>query len=203
MNIYGILLAAGESKRLGRAKQLLDFKGKSLLQISIERFHKIGIKNIQLVLGARFEQIQSHVLVSYPEISILHNTEWETGMASSLKKGLISLSEDCDGVFVSLSDQPLIPIGHFEKMKETFLNSGKLICSFYNHKAGVPVIIPKKYFSELIDQEGKAGARYLIRKFADESIQIPCPEAAFDIDTEQDYQKLLQGIEQSFPKKDP
>ncbi|MEM6801505.1 MAG: nucleotidyltransferase family protein [Bacteroidota bacterium] len=202
MNISAILLAAGESSRLGRAKQLLDLKGKSLLEISIERLLETGIHKIQLVLGARFEQISAHVLETFPEINILYNAHWETGMAGSLKIGLQNLREDCEGAFVSLSDQPLIPKTHFLEMKEAFLHSGKLISSFYNHKAGVPVIIPAKYFSELANHKGEVGARYLIRKYADESIRIPCPMAAFDIDTEEDYQKLLTSFENKDPYQD-
>lgn len=192
MKISAIVLAAGSSSRLGRAKQLLIFKGKSLIQNCIENLFEIGIKKPIIVLGARFEKINAHLNQHFPEIHICKNPVWEKGMAGSLQTGLSALAAEYDAVLICLSDQPLIPSSHFTSMMDAFQQSHKMIVSSYNEDVGVPAIIPKKYFEEIMNLSGKKGAKYLLRKYKEEALSITCPEAAYDVDTEEDYRRIVE-----------
>lgn len=192
MKISAIVLAAGSSSRLGRAKQLLLFKGKSLIQKCIENLFEIGINKPVVVLGARFEEINTHLLRHFPEIQIRKNTAWEKGMAGSLQTGLSGLTAEYDAILICLSDQPLIPSAHYINMMDSFRKSRKMIVSSYNDDLGVPAIIPKKYFKEIMNLSGAKGAKYLLRKYKDEALYIPCPEAAYDVDTEEDYRRIVE-----------
>ena len=193
MKISAIILAAGSSSRLGRAKQLLKYKNKSFIQQLIEKLEKTGISNPIIVLGARFEKISQHIDELSLSTQIVENRNWENGMSGSLIKGLESLEKDVDAALICLSDQPLIPLSHYQQLLATFRRTPKLISSYYQDSVGVPALIPKRYFSEILQLEGKGGAKFILRKYQKESILIPCQEAGWDVDTEEDYRRIVDA----------
>lgn len=192
MEISAILLAAGNSSRLGRAKQLLQFKGKSLIRRILAHVIDAGIPDPIIVLGARFQEINLHILKHYPLLRIIENTSWQQGMASSLQKGLSLVPSSSDAVLICLSDQPLIPASHYAQMIQSFKQNNKMVVSAYKEGIGVPAVIPLKYLEELNALSGEKGAKYVLRKYKDQAIHLPCPEAAYDIDTEEDYRRMVE-----------
>lgn len=194
MEISSIILAAGNSSRLGRAKQLLILQGKSLILRCISTLSEIGISAPIIVLGARFEKIKTHIVDQYPDLPIIENPNWEQGMSTSLQKGISLLAPTCKAVLICLSDQPLIPANHLMEMIETFRSTQKMVVSAYNDDIGVPALIPMSYLEELKTLTGKKGAKYLLRKYRKEAIELSCPQAAYDIDTEADYRRIVEMI---------
>jgi len=191
----GIILAAGGSRRLGRAKQLLMYEGQTLLNRIVSTFSALPLQDLCLVYGAR--QLELAAALDDLGVNKVHNPNWETGMSSSLQLGLGALLErnsDLQSVLISLVDQPLITKAHFEEMIRLHQqHPGAIIAAAYDEVWGVPVIFPQAFFEELLSQNGRVGAKKILKKYASQVIPFFCPAAAFDIDTEADYQRLLSS----------
>ncbi len=116
-------------------------------------------------------------------------------MSSSIRAGIIAIKEsnpNLDGVIIALADQPLISEAVFNRLIQSYQETGNIIiASTYDGVVGVPALFNNILFSELINIEGDKGAKNLMRKYRDEVLSIEIPEAAIDIDTEDDYEKLL------------
>ena len=187
-----IVLAAGSSSRLGQPKQLLQFEEKSLLRRTIETAQKSDCFPIIVVLGANFEKIKSEI--KGLDCEIVFNTDWQTGMSSSIKIGvekMLELAPEISAVIFSLCDQPFIKSEHFNKLVEKFVETKKpIVASFYNETIGVPALFAKEMFSGLSNLEGDKGAKEIIRKNPESVEKIFLPEAVIDIDTKADFEKL-------------
>ncbi len=185
--IAALVLAAGESKRLGTPKQLIQFEGQTLLNRVIDRVRKAGIDNVFVVLGANATEIQASIA---GPVKIISNESWPEGMGSSLRVGIEHIREekDIEGVLLALSDQPKVSIDHFKKLISGFIRNQWTTCSFYEGKRGVPAVFPKSQFDKLLQATGDLGARKLLRK--DQVIEIECPDCGLDIDTVEDLKEL-------------
>lgn len=192
-NIGLIILAAGKASRMGKPKQLLIYQGTSLISHAV----KIGLnstcKPVLVVLGAYAEQIKPEI--NKLPIKIVENPLWETGMSSSIRVGITAIKEsnpNLDAVIIALADQPLIDVKVFNKLIQSYRETRNIIiASAYDDIVGVPALFDCALFGELMQLEGDKGARVLMRKYRDEVLSIEIPEAAIDIDTEDDYEKLL------------
>lgn len=195
-NLIGIiLLAAGASSRLGKAKQLLEFNNQTLLRRSAETALQIS-GNVVVALGARSE-IMRREIEDLP-VKIAENKDWEAGMGGSVKIGLAKLIEansHLEGVIIMVCDQPFVNTDLLEKLiakyKET--NAPVVVCE-YEDTLGVPAFFSAKLFPELIALEPSHGAKYLIKKYRAETASVFFPEGAFDIDTPDDYERLINKI---------
>lgn len=194
-NVGIIILAAGSSSRLGQAKQLLKFKGKTLLEISLHAASDSLAEHMVLVLGANQDQIQQKVnLSSYDQVI---NKNWENGMASSMQAGLKHLLQkhEINAVILTLSDQPFIEYKTINQLIFNYLSSKKgIITSTYQNTFGVPVLFDQKYFNELLELQSKEGAKTIIYKHLDDVEKVDFPKGAVDIDTYEDYEKLINGL---------
>lgn len=185
-----IVLAAGGSSRMGGdSKQLLEFQGKTLLRRAAETALRSEFLTV-VVLGAKHEVCQKEV-DSLP-LKIAVNKCWKVGMSSSIKKGLSALEEDdLDAVILMLCDQPLVTIGVLMRLRDAFLASGKpIVASRYADTIGVPALFGREMFVELNDLHDDKGAKAIIGKNIHRTELIPVPEAAYDIDTLQDFENL-------------
>ncbi|MGB3756930.1 MAG: nucleotidyltransferase family protein [Rivularia sp. (in: cyanobacteria)] len=193
LNIGLIILAAGKASRMGKPKQLLTYQGTSLISHAV----KIGLnstcKPVLVVLGAYAENIKPEI--NKLPVEIVENPLWQTGMASSIRAGIITIKEsnpNLDGVIIALADQPLISEAVFNRLIQSYQETRNIIiASTYDGVVGVPALFNNILFSELINIEGDKGAKNLMRKYRDEVLSIEIPEAATDIDTPDDYEKLL------------
>ena len=188
-----IILAAGKASRMGKPKQLLTYQGSSLISLAV----KVGLNSIcesvVVVLGAYTEQIKPEI--NKLPVQIIENMDWETGMASSIRAGINLINQsnpNLDAVIIALADQPLISEAVFNQLIEKYQDTNnKIIAAAYDDIVGVPALFDKTFFSELMNIEGDRGAKALMRKYKNEVLTIPIPEAAIDIDTQDDYEKLL------------
>ncbi|MCP2028260.1 molybdenum cofactor cytidylyltransferase [Flavobacterium sp. HSC-32F16] len=189
-----IILAAGSSSRLGRPKQLLEYKESTLLKNTISEALKVHAAFVIVVMGANNEIIGKEL--NPAEIITCFNADWETGMASSIVKGLnelLLLNPDCKECILAVCDQPFVTNLVFENLISEYHKTGKgIIASSYSETLGTPVLFHKKYFDELLDLKGQEGAKKLIRKYAEDVISIPFEKGNIDIDTEEDYNKLFE-----------
>ncbi len=193
-NIGIIILAAGKASRMGKPKQLLTYQGTSLISHAVKIALNSTCKPVLVVLGAYAENIKSEI--NKLPIQIVENPHWETGMSSSIRAGIIAIQKNhpnLDAVIIALADQPLISEAVFDRLIQSYQQTeNRIIASTYDGVVGVPALFNKILFSELINIEGDKGAKALMRKYRDEVLTIEIPEAAIDIDTPDDYEKLLR-----------
>jgi molybdenum cofactor cytidylyltransferase len=195
MNKTGmIILAAGNSSRLGRPKQLLPYRGKTLLTHVVAESLAADLQPV-VVTGAHRTEIENS-LQGQP-VAIAYNPDWETGMASGIVAGLrkaLSIEPHLPGLIVAVCDQPYISVELFRSLMEKHAMSGKgLIASVYSEVMGTPVLFDHCYFKELSVLSGDAGAKQLLKRYPDDVATVPFPKGSIDIDTEEDFQTLALG----------
>jgi len=187
-----ILLAAGESSRLGTPKQLLLYKDKYLLQHTLDLLHNLNMQMF-VVVGAFSEQILGKV-DTYNAI-VVQNRDWNKGLASSIRAGLehvLKSNPDTEAVILLLCDQPLLTsnilLNILEKYKDT---SFPIIHSNYGEVSGPPTLFHRSLFPYLMELEGAQGAKKVVDLFPDQVALVDFFYGTSDIDTPDDYQQLL------------
>ncbi|MEP6754327.1 MAG: nucleotidyltransferase family protein [Chthonomonadales bacterium] len=193
IHITGIvILAAGESARMGQPKQLLPYNGRSLLRHATETALDVANSAVVVVLGAFADQIEPEL--AGLSITIAHNADWSTGMGGSLRCGLqelLRIEPGCDRVLFMLCDQPHLSTAHLELLIQS--GNGQLeriVASEYSGDPGVPALCGKSYFSELLALDGSGGAKQLFKAHREHVVTVPFPDGDIDIDTLQDFAKL-------------
>jgi molybdenum cofactor cytidylyltransferase len=185
-----IILAAGSSSRLGKPKQNLIFGGQTLLQRAIETAQDSGSRPTIVVLGANAEVIRP--TIEDKSVHIIHNHDWEEGMASSIRIAISELHKiepNADSVILMLCDQPFASTAILNQLIQSKSKKGIVACG-YNDTAGAPVLFARYYFDELLLLTGHDGAKKLLLKYPDTATIIPFPLGSIDIDTIEDFKKL-------------
>jgi molybdenum cofactor cytidylyltransferase len=187
-----IILAAGNSSRLGKPKQLLPYRGKTLLLHVIAESLAASLQPVVVVTGAYRSEIEDS-LRGQP-VELAYNPDWETGMASGIVAGLrkaLSIEPHLRTLIVAVCDQPYISAALFRSMVEKYFDSKKgLIACRYSEILGPPVLFEQHHFNELLELSGEAGAKQLLKRYPDDVSAVPFPEGDIDIDTEEDFKGL-------------
>jgi CTP:molybdopterin cytidylyltransferase MocA/ADP-ribose pyrophosphatase YjhB (NUDIX family) len=188
-----IVLAGGQSSRLGRPKQLLLVSGQPLLERTLDVTRHLPLEPKVVVTGAYDDEITTRVdLRGFRRV---HNPAFATGQASSLKAGLAALPDDIDGVVVMLGDQPLVPAWLIERLAATFdPNRHAAVRPRYADGPGNPVLLGRSLFPELMQLKGDVGARGVLQRHRNRVADVPVPmiPAPGDVDTMDDYAALLE-----------
>lgn len=192
--LWGLVLAAGSSSRWGQPKQLINYQGEALLEQSIRKSQLICDK-VFVALGA--EQEGSRRICEKMQAEVIFIHDWKEGQGTTLAKSIKALTEKQDfakvqGVCLMNCDQPLIPETHFQKLQEKwFKNPTEIIgTSWLGVEMASPVICPTGISAELLKLSGPQGAKSLFLRKTFQT--VVCPEAQIDLDTAEDYKKLLQ-----------
>ncbi|MDF2157960.1 nucleotidyltransferase family protein [Algoriphagus sp. CAU 1675] len=186
-----IILAAGSSSRLGQPKQLIQFKGKCLLQNAIEAAQRSKSDHLVVVLGFNPELIKTGF--DSGTVPYVVNNNWSNGMASSIQTGLNFLLSkgELDQVVLMLCDQPHVTSSLIDQLIEKKEESKKgIIASYYSGTLGVPALFEKKYFPKLFELEGAEGARKIIAQNPEDLAPIQFSLGEIDVDTAEDLEKL-------------
>ena len=187
-----ILLAAGSSSRLGRAKQLIEFQGKTLIKKAIDEAQNSQADYLVVVLGSNPELIQTGFDTS--STSYIINADWQNGMSSSMQAGLRFLmeKEDVDQVVLILCDQPFVDASLLDQLITGKETSGKgIVAAAYSNTLGVPALFDRRYFEELLQLTGSEGAKKVIFNHQAEVQALDFPLGAVDLDTEEDVNQFL------------
>lgn len=192
-----VILAAGTSSRMGSPKQLLPYKGKTLLRHTVDTALETGCQSVFVVLGADFELLRKEV--KDKPVIVVENTGWQEGMASSIRCGLKNIMNTIlrpDSVIFMVCDQPYVTssllLNLIEKKQETGM---PIVASSYEDKSdgnriGTPALFHKSIFPALMELKGDKGARKLISDNPEKVAIVPFPEGITDIDTTLDYELL-------------
>lgn len=193
-NCAVIILAAGKSSRLGSPKQLLVFQDQYLLQHGIDEAISSNASPVITVLGANHELIRSKI--DHAGSIIVENTDWETGIASSIKTGLneiLSNHPKTDGIMLMVCDQPFADHKIINQLLKAQDKTKKgIICCSYDGTIGTPALFHKSFFDELFTLEGDTGAKKLMLKHKDDLFSVSFSDGSIDIDTPEDYKNLAK-----------
>jgi molybdenum cofactor cytidylyltransferase len=191
-----VILAAGESARMGEPKQLLAYRGKTLLHHAIDTALSLPGAPVVVVLGAHAAQIRAQL--DEPRVLAAENPEWRDGMGGSLRAGLSALLAAHPGISAAiflLCDQPLVSTTTLSNLVATQERTGHaIVASEYDGALGVPALFGRELFPELLALHGADGARQIIGTHRDQTIGVPFDDGAIDIDTPADYDRLRNSL---------
>jgi molybdenum cofactor cytidylyltransferase len=192
---WALVLAAGESKRMGFPKMLLTFNGKTMLENVISNIESSYINNIMVVLGAEQKAIQE--VVSKTSAKSCYNVNYKDGMLSSVKCGIRNVPSDSEAVLVFQGDQPLIESDIINDLINAYRSSNKgIVIPVYQKKRGHPLLICNKYITEIEKLDAHDGLRSLAFQFSDDVLEIETtsPGILRDFDTYEEYKKEINQI---------
>jgi molybdenum cofactor cytidylyltransferase len=189
--VAGIILAAGASQRLGRPKQLLEWRGEPLVRHVVKTAAEAGLRPLKIVTGACAHDIEA-VLQDLPG-QCVYNAGWETGQATSVVAGVESLSSECGAAIFLLADQPQIPATLLRSLVARHAQTlAPLVAPMVDGRRANPVLFDRRTFGELRKLEGDSGGRPLFARYQAEWLTWHDADILLDVDTEGDYQRLLE-----------
>ncbi|HJT74794.1 MAG TPA: nucleotidyltransferase family protein [Chitinophaga sp.] len=194
-NVGILILGAGNSSRLGQPKQLLEFQGKPLICRMVDEASGTASGPVMIVAGASAVEVKCK-LQGTPALIVM-NDNWVEGMGSSIATGIKALMEqfpDLEGVIIMVCDQPYVTSVLLRQLIEQHIITRKgIIASTYDNTAGTPVLFHNRYFRALSGLTGQQGAKKILQQSTDDLALVPFPLGVLDIDTAEDYQRLLTG----------
>jgi molybdenum cofactor cytidylyltransferase len=199
-SVAGIVLAAGESTRMGRPKQLLPAGGGTLLERILDEALRSDLDEVILVLGHLFEDIRAVLgqVLEHPKLKVVENRQYKQGISSSIIAGLSEVEESHDHVMILLADMPHIDANLIDLLVRRYIDSRLPLGAIkLKTKRTHPVIFSRKLFHELHNLKGDVGARDLFKKYADQVCLVE-PEGFYDdrdIDTLEDHTKYRKTFE--------
>ncbi len=205
--ICAIVLAAGQSKRMGVQKLLLPFGGKTVIAHIVEQLTASSVDEVHVVVGCHGKQV-SEGLSGRP-VSIVNNSSYKSGMLSSVRCGLRAVSQQCRAVLVALGDQPSVTTKLIDQMLQKYDSTEKqILVPLYNGKRGHPVIFSAAYCDEILTHYDSVGLRGLLYAHEEDIFELPVETSGVlsDMDYPQDYQRELTVLEEkageSLPPED-
>ncbi|WP_340198620.1 NTP transferase domain-containing protein [Ascidiimonas sp. W6] len=191
-----LILAAGNSSRMGQPKQLLPWNNTTLLGHTIEQGKLAGIEDIYVVLGAYKKEIQETLIQK--NIRIVTNEQWEMGMGVSIAIGVQKIQKSKKSysrLLITLCDQPLLLAKFYRQLIHSLSTSDKIaMATCYNQSLGVPAVFDISVFEALTKLNSKIGAKALLNSLKGNAACIKANAPTADIDTMTAYQSLYQSI---------
>ena len=193
--IAGLILAAGESSRMGTPKATLAYRGQTFLESIVKTLQAAGLERIVVVLGHRAEDIQRQVHIEPAQVVI--NPDYRFGQTSSLQTGLRSLAEDeLEAVLLCLVDHPVVAVATVEDIVASFLECGApVVIPSYHGRRGHPVLLGRQVFEELLGLTRDAGADSVVRRYrpATQYVEVEDRGVVIDVDDPEEYRRLISG----------
>lgn len=192
--VAALVLAAGGSSRMGRPKQLLPIVGRSLVRHCVETARAVPCDPVLVVVGADAEAVRGELEGLGAEW--IENEEWEAGLAGSIRCGMGALCRrdpQPEAVLVLLADQPRVTRELLREIVAAHRERGfaRVGCT-YGGSIGPPALFARRHFPGLLGLEGDRGAKTLLAAGGDDLARIPFPEGVLDVDTPEDYARLLR-----------
>ena len=179
-----VVLAAGDSKRLGRAKQLVEIDGEPLLR-RITRY-VLATRPRDCVVVLRDDAAGFEATLGGLAARIIRIADADAGMSAALRAGVAALDASCAGALVVVTDQPALAESHLHALCDTWKASPqRAVASAYAGVIGVPALLPRAWFDAIAALRGDTGARDLLRARAD-VVALAAPALVRDIDVPSD-----------------
>jgi len=191
--MWAVILAAGESKRMGRPKMLLPFGENTIIETVVETVVSSSIENTLVVLGAEREKIEEKI--SRFPIGTVFNARYREGMLSSVRCGLRALPAEARAMLVVLGDQPALSAGIIDQIAAAYMKTAKgIVVPRFGEERGHPIVIDLKYRDEIERLSPDTGLRGVVYAHDDDvlEIEVSSPAILHDIDDEDDYRQALE-----------
>ena len=191
--LAAVILAAGGSSRMGRPKQLLKFRGTSLLRRAIDTALAVPTEQVIVVLGHAADQLLPECTAT--SATVVLNDQWMEGVSTSLRGGLAAVSSEARGVFIYPADMPLVTPEALRELAHRQQVSGRpAAVTDAGGVRGVPVFITRSLFPALMIQEGDVGGAQYLRGHPEavEAVHFDDPDLVRDVDRPEDYTRLLE-----------
>ncbi len=181
-NISIVILAAGEARRFGGAKQLANVGGVPLLQKVVCNCLSVNDTTpVTVVLGANAELIRPRLELT--AVRILNNEGWAEGIASSIRLAVTELQSIADALLFVAGDQPLVSrLDLLEMIRQSDECSSQICAAFYKGGLGIPALFPRQFYAQLLNLEGDRGAKRILLANNSKVIPVNMPSAAIDVD---------------------
>lgn len=193
--VIAILLAAGESRRMGQLKALLPWQGTSLLKHQVASLRAGGVDRVVVVLGHRSDELKAE-LAGIEGVAWQLNPDYLQGKTTSIKAGLSTLgSEQLDALLILNVDQPRNADVIRSLLKEHLSQGSLITIPTHNGKGGHPIILSLSLMDELreIDEE-TYGIKAVVQRHLDATrrVEMDTPEVLWDLNTPEEYQRVLE-----------
>jgi molybdenum cofactor cytidylyltransferase len=184
--VAAIVMAAGRSSRMGGANKLLtEVAGQTMVARAVDAVLASRARPVVVVLGHEAAKVRA--AIGDRPVTIVENPAFASGMASSLKAGLVALPADIDGALVCLADMPRVDPHVLDRLISAFnpMEARAICLPVWEGKRGNPVLWARRFFPEMGSLAGDVGARHLIGQYAELVAEVPMPDDAvlLDIDT--------------------
>ena len=206
-----VVIAAGLSRRMGEFKPLLDIGGRPALLRLIDSIKAAKIARIVVVTGHRCDIVEETVKSFDAEIDLVFNDRYEEGMFTSVKTGVkyAAMAMATQALLFPV-DVPLVRTGTIRDFFDTYdattagLTPKPFAVPVCRGKNGHPLLIPCEYFDEILEYEGEGGLKAVRNKYDETLMKMDTDDEGclLDMDTPEDYEKLLKYYEASGSKSD-
>jgi molybdenum cofactor cytidylyltransferase len=187
-----VILAAGPSTRMGSPKQLLEFRGQTLLRRAASAALEAGCRPVIVVTGAN--AAASRKALRGLDMREAENEQWDSGISSSVRVGIeamVTAEPRVNAVVLMVCDQPFVTREIVAGLVATHRETARaIIASSYGGTYGVPALFSREYFAELTALKGAAGAKQVIQEHLPKVHLLPFPKGEIDVDTPDDFARL-------------
>ena len=195
MNVSAILLAAGQSRRMGAFKPLLPFGARTVIETCVDNLTRAGVGEIVVVLGHRGEEVRARL--AHLPLRFAVNEEAGSEMSVSIARGVEQLTAATQAVLVALADQPAVTPDIVRRVLAARAQTGaRLVVPEYEGRGGHPVLVDLAYRAELLKLDAAGGLRALLARHRPEVLRVAVTSQYVrrDMDTWADYCALHEEI---------
>jgi len=193
--IAAIILAAGESRRMGANKMLFPLGETTVIGHVVDQFQKSRAGRIIVVAGHEAERTAR--ALADRKIVVAENPVFTEGMLSSVRRGLEAIPVECQGIMVGLGDQPSVSAEVIDRLIGAFEEQGKgIVVPAYNGKRGHPLLFSERYRAEILTQYDEVGLSGLLQAHADDvfELTVDTPSILNDMDYPEDYRREIEAV---------
>lgn len=198
-----VIISGGYSSRMGNFKPFLKFGERTAIEMVIGTYRSAGVNNIIVVAGYRGSEIAQKLKSS--DTICVYNENYASGMFTSVVKGVKALEADVAAFFMQPVDIPLVKKHTIETLKNKYPISGKgILYPDFCGRIGHPPLVDCKYREAILSSDGQGGLKRILQEHSSDSINVPVPDKAIlmDMDTKEDYEKLLGYFNATAPDLD-
>ncbi len=193
MRIVGVVLAAGESRRMGRLKALLPFGPRTVIEQVLETLLQTDLAEVVVVLGHRAAEIQA-VVDPWP-VGLLVNANYRDGMTTSVQVALRQIVPIPDAYLLALVDQPQIGPGPIRRLLTAFAQTSKgILIPTYQGKRGHPILLASRYRETVLALGHDQGLNVVTRGHPEDTLEVPVDsdDVLHDMDYQADYDAIVK-----------
>jgi molybdenum cofactor cytidylyltransferase len=193
--IAGVVLAAGQSRRMGQNKLLLQLNGKTVVRRAVEKAEAAGLSPVLVVIGHERERVAAELRGL--SCQLIFNPDYATGMNSSVSSAISAVPDDCAGAVLLLADMPLVTSEMLRALCETRLRTqAPLVVSTFGGVVAPPMLYGRALFSELRKLAGDGCGKRVLKLHRTEAVELSWPEEALaDLDVPADVERVVSHLE--------